>query len=114
MKKFEFDTQKTELEICGKKYTINIDHNTNKVCDDIQKKAKEMFEKVSENESAVSEDELCKFFLDSIDKVLGKGSSAEIFKGRKKNFVDASRLFNFIIGEITAELRKNLNILGEN
>lgn len=114
MKKFEFDTQKTELEICGKKYTINLDYNTNKKCDDIQKKAKEMFEQLSKNKNAVTDDELCKFLLDGIDKMLGKGSSAEIFKGRKKNFVDASRLFNFIIGEITAELRKNLNILGEN
>ena len=70
MAKFEFDTQKIELEICGKKYTVNEDYNTSKLCEDIQKKAKEMFEKVSKDENSVSDDELCKFFLDNIDKLL--------------------------------------------
>ena len=45
MAKFEFDTQKIELEICCVKYMVNADYNTSKLCNDIQKEATEMFTK---------------------------------------------------------------------
>lgn len=113
MAKFEFDTQKVELEICGVKYTVNADYNTSKSCENIQKKAKDMFEKASKDENSLTEDEICKFLLDSIDKLLGKGSTTAIFMGRKKNWVDASHLLNFIIREMNAATRKNLNVFGD-
>ena len=112
MAKFEFDSQKLELEICGSKYTVNVDNNTSKLCSNIQKEAKELFEKVSKDEASVTEDEICKFFLVNIDKLLGKGSTTAIFMGRKKNFVDASQLFNFIIRELNMAIRKNIDVLG--
>lgn len=112
MKKFEFDKQKVEVKICGKKYTVDADYNTSKKCDDIQKKAKEIFNRLSKDENSVTESELCEFFLESIDKILGDGSAVKIFMGRKVNFVDASQLFNFVIREMVAKTSKSLNMLG--
>lgn len=112
MAKFEFNTQKVELEICGKKYTIDSDYNTSKLCEDIQKKAKGMFEKLSKDENSISKDEICKFFLENIDKLLGEGSTTMIFMGREKNYVDAAHLFNFIMSEMNASWRMSLDILG--
>jgi len=110
--KFEFTSITVELEICGKKYDVTMDNNTLKLCRDIQKKAGEMAKQVFEDNNAVSDEKACKFFLDSIDKILGKGSSTVIFMGRQKNMLDAAHLFNFIIRKLTADFRHEMDFLG--
>jgi len=113
MAKFEFGSRKAELEICGTKYEVNVDNNTMELCKDIQKRAGEMAKKTNVNEDAVSDDTVCEFMLESIDKLLGKGSTTAIFMGRKKNYLDAAQLLNFILRELTAEITKDLNVFGE-
>ncbi len=112
MAKFEFTSRTAELEICGIKYNVTLDNNTMELCKNIQKKAGEMAKKVCADNNAVSDDEACKFFLDAIDKILGKGSTTAIFMGRKKNMLDAAHLFNFIIRELTADFRHEMTSLG--
>lgn len=112
MAKFEFDSQKVELEICGIKYQVNVDNNTIELCKDIQKRAGEMAKKTNADESTVSDNAVCEFMIESIDKILGDGSTTAIFMGRKKNYLDAGRLLNFILRELTADITKDLNIFG--
>ena len=112
MASFEFSSQIIELEICGKKYEVKYDNNTRELCKDIQKKAGEMTKKVCADENAISDDEVCAFFIENIDKILGKGSSTTIFMGRKVNFLDAAQLFNFILKELTVNSVKGLGLPG--
>ncbi len=112
MAKFEFTSRTAELEICGIKYNVTMDNNTMELCKDIQKKAAEMAKKVCADNDAVSDDDACKFFLDGIDRILGKGSTTTIFMGRKKNLLDAAHLFNFIIRELTADFMHEMNFPG--
>jgi uncharacterized membrane protein YkoI len=112
MASFEFDSRKIELEICGAKYEVKIDNNTLELCKDIQKKAGEMAKKTSINENAVSDNAVCDFMIESIDKILGKDSATKIFMGRKKNYLDASHLLNFILRELTIEITKDLDFFG--
>ena len=113
MASFEFSSQKVELEICGAKYEVEIDNNTLEMCKDIQKKAGEMAKKANKNEDLVPDDMICDFMLESIDRLLGKDSTTKIFMGRKKNYLDASRLLNFILRELTVEVTKEVNIFGD-
>ncbi len=107
---FEFQTKTVELEICGQKYSVTTDNNTDKMCADIKKQADELIKRLQEDESSVTDDEVCDFFFENIDKLLGKGSSVAIFMGRKRNFLDAAQLFNYIIRELTADAVQNIKI----
>lgn len=107
---FEFQTRTVELEICGKKYKVTTDNNTDKMCKDIKKRADEMIKRIQKDAESVTDDEVCDFFFENIDKLLGKGSSTAIFMGRKRNFIDAAQLFNYIIKELTADAVQNIKI----
>ena len=110
---FEFQTRTVELEICGKKYNVTTDNNTDKMCADIKKQADEMIKRLQKDEKSVTDEEVCSFFFENIDKLLGKGSSTAIFMGRKRNFLDAAQLFNYIVKELTAEAVQNIKVFEE-
>lgn len=107
---FEFQTRTVELEICGKKYNVTTDNNTDKICADIKKQADEMMKRLQKDAESVTEEEICDFFFENIDKLIGKGSAVAIFMGRKKNFLDAAQLFNYIVRELTADAVQNIKV----
>ncbi len=107
---FEFQTRTVELEICGKKYNVTTDNNTDKICADIKKQADEMMKRLQKDAESVTEEEICDFFFENIDKLIGKGSAAVIFMGRKRNFLDAAQLFNYIVRELTADAVQNIKV----
>lgn len=110
---FEFQTRTVELEICGKKYNVTTDNNTDKMCKDIKKRAGEMMKRLQKDAESVTDDEVCDFLFENIDKLLGKGSSTAIFMGRARNFLDALQLFNYIFRELAAEAVQNIKIFEE-
>lgn len=97
-RKFEFKRNELELDISGKKFTVDV---TSPI---LHKRITEFAEKASSFDTATNSpealEEIMEFMSQSIDAVLGKDATLLIFDGRVVKFFDLLDVMQFIVEEI--------------
>ena len=101
-RKFEFRNNNLELDIAGNKFEL--DTTDVEVVARVQKfgkEAQEIGKKLADKgDFAEALEETIQFCLDSIDSILGEGSSKEIFAGRKVGLFDCLDVIEYITTEV--------------
>ena len=99
---FEFKELRTELNICGQLVTLLINDKTAQICNEILCEARRRLAliKAGEKDTCISESEICTFFSESIERILGKGMVGEIFKERPQQLDDLADLLCYVAMEI--------------
>lgn len=99
---FEFKELRAELDICGQRILLTVGEQTAQICSEILCEAKRRLEliKSGKRENAVSEAEICVFFKESIERLLGKGTVDKAFAKRPLMLDDLANLLCYIASEI--------------
>ena len=99
---FEFKELRAELNMCGQPVLLSVNDKTAQICNEILCEARRRLEliKAGKQETCVSEHEICIFFKESIEKLLGKGMVDEIFKERPQQLDDLADLLCYVAMEI--------------
>ncbi len=99
---FEFEEPRLSMTICGKNYTVKADAYTAEICGSILEEAKLRLRKVKakSTEAEVSDKGICRFFKNSIERLLSPGAVDEIFQDREQNLSDMAELLCFIVARI--------------
>ena len=91
--KFEFRNSVLEVDIAGHRFGIDMES------EDMQNKIDEVLKK-ADSVDLENMQEILDLMVESIDGVLGAGSVAKIFSGRRINFMDLIDLMCFLQQEI--------------
>ena len=104
-KRFEFRDNRLKLDIDGNIFEIDTtDPELVGRVHEFTVGAQEMASKLSQKEHyAEALKEAIQFCLDTIDSILGEGSSNKIFAGRKVSFFDCLDVIEYITTEINAD-----------
>ena len=99
---FEFKALRTELNICGELVSLSINDKTPQICSEILCEARRRLAliKAGKKDACVSEPEICTFFRESIERLLGKGMVNEIFKERPQLLDHLADLLCYVAIEI--------------
>lgn len=104
MSKFEFRSNKLELDIAGHKFAVNCTNDLIKKTITFGEKAiKKGNEIKNYKDYNLAVKETCKFCYDAIDELIEPGASKKIFEGREDNIYDCIDVINYI----TDEYQKN-------
>ena len=101
MSKFEFRSNKVELDIAGHKFSVTIAFGERAI-----KKGNEI-KNYKDYNLAIKE--TCQFCYDAIDGLIEPGASKKIFEGREDNIYDCIDVINYI----TDEYQKTSNITNQ-
>lgn len=100
-KQFEFQNNSLELNIAGNSFKLDVlDPNLLDAVDIFSKQAAG-FNIDSEKSNSENMQKMCEFLLESIDNILGSGSSNKIFESKSKvSFFDLMDVLDFMVTEI--------------
>lgn len=98
----EFRELRAELNICGQAVSLLVDDKTAQICKEILNEARRRLEiiKAGKTEDCVSEQEICKFFKESIERILGAGRIDELFGEQQLRLDDFANLLCYVAMEI--------------
>ena len=101
-KEFEFKEIPTELVIYGKSYAFNVSSETPKICGEVLTEARRRLKiiRTGKKEKSVEESEICRFFKESIERLLGKGTVESIFESGQQKIDEVAEVLCLIAGEI--------------
>lgn len=110
MSKFEFRSNKVELDIAGHKFSVNC---TNDLIEKTIAFGERAIKKGNEiknyKDYNLAIKETCQFCYDAIDELIEPGASKKIFEGREDNVYDCIDVINYI----THEYQKTSNITNQ-
>ena len=92
---YRFDDNILKIDIEGKIYPVNFSKNMRNNVDASKQELNKLKAEGCDNDEIV-----CSAIDNAIDSILGKGSSAEIFKGREPQSVERLSVLMYIFGEI--------------
>ena len=105
--KFEFKQEnRANLDICGKKYVVEMTAENIAASDEITAQFSAVGKEAQKLEGAESVIHMCTFCADSIDRLLGSGSTKEIFGDRAITLPDLIDLLLYIQNEIREVFEK--------
>lgn len=103
--KFEFDEKpvKVTLNLCGESYSVELNEATNQKCkellDGVRRRLELLYKGIKCEE--VSNEEICRFFCDGIDNLLGgEGFAEKILGDRAVNIENAAHLICYVLLEL--------------
>ena len=101
-KEIEFKAISTELKIGGESYSFTVSTDTPMVCGEILTEARRRLRliKAGKREKEIEENEICKFFKDSIERLLGEGTVERIFESKQKGIEELAEVLCLIAAEI--------------
>lgn len=104
-RRFEFRDNTLKLDIAGN--IFELDTSDIEVIERVQafsKDAQKLVQEMNKKDDYVEAlKETIQFCLDSIDSILGEGSSEKIFSGRKVNLFDCLDVISFIATEVNRD-----------
>lgn len=100
----EFKTREqiVRMRISGLEFGVELSEKTADICKAIMEDAKKKLEDIrrKDPQCAASEDDICQFLKESIDKLLGQGSVDRIFGSRRCEIYDLKDLMCYIVSKI--------------
>lgn len=99
---FKFKNNTLSLTICDLSYTLTLDENTVGICDKIRSDAKEYLSRLNDenNDADAAISDICIFFEQCIDRLLGVGATKAVFGTRPLKLLDLTDLLSFILSKI--------------
>ena len=114
MKKFEFIDYKTDVEIAGNTFKMDVSTETGDYIKTLASDMRDMASDLADGKK--SKEEATNLCASAIDHLLGEGSVSKIFTSRKKNFDDLIDILMWlmeIVNEFSAKRRKILDMKGK-
>ena len=104
--KFEFNEKpaKVSLDLCGRRYSVALDEDTNQKCREMLDGARQRLELLCKGIKCeeTSDEEICKFLCAGLDNLLGEGAVSEVFGDRTVNLEDVAQLICYVLSELRA------------
>lgn len=100
--KFQFKNNTLSLILCDQPYTLLLDENTVGICEHIRTDAKAFLMSLNDEntDTDVAISDICVFFEECIDSLLGKGATKNVFGTRPLKLLDLTDLLSFIISKV--------------
>lgn len=100
MNKFEFRTNRVELDIAGHKFGVNCTNDLIKKTIAFGEKAIKKGNEIKDyKDYNLAIKETCEFCYEAIDELVEPGASKKIFEGREDNVYDCMDVINYITNE---------------
>ncbi len=99
---FKLETTRVSLCICDKEFCIELCSETADLCGEILKEAKKRLKllKSGSNDVLVSENGICEFLKESVDRFLGEGATTEILGEKISDICLVANLMCYVVSQI--------------